>query len=45
LRGGYLLIPQIEAGAEVIVTQPPLAWGRFEEWYEEVDRQAAAGVG
>jgi hypothetical protein len=38
LGGEGALLLQIEAGAEAIVTQPPLAWGRFEEWYEEVDR-------
>lgn len=30
---------KVEAGAETIVTQPPLVWGRVEKWYEDLDRR------
>ena len=28
-----------DAGAEVVVTQPPLLWDRVQRWAEEADRQ------
>lgn len=28
---------KVEAGAEVILTQPPLVWGRAERWVQEAD--------
>ena len=31
---------QVDAGAEAILTQPPLLRGQFEAWYEGVTRQA-----
>ena len=33
------LAQKIEAGAEAIITQPPLAWNRFGTWWEEADRR------
>lgn len=33
-----LLGVQIDAGAEVIVTQPPLLWNRFETWMNTVQQ-------
>lgn len=29
---------QVDAGAEVIVTQPPLVWGKFESWFDQLHR-------
>lgn len=31
---------QVDAGAEVIVTQPPLFWDKFEAWINEIQRYA-----
>lgn len=31
-----MLVPKIEAGAEVILTQPPLNWTKFDEWIRGV---------
>ena len=33
-----LLGVQIDAGAEVIITQPPLLWDRFEAWINTVQQ-------
>ena len=33
-----MLVGQVAAGAEAILTQPPLLWHRFESWYEGVER-------
>lgn len=33
---------QVDAGAEVIVTQPPLLWNKFDAWMNEIQRQAAS---
>ena len=33
-----LLTLQVDAGAQVIVTQPPLLWDRFAAWHEAVSR-------
>ncbi|KAK9824200.1 hypothetical protein WJX72_008491 [[Myrmecia] bisecta] len=33
------LVHKIEAGAQVVITQPPLLWGRFDQWIQEVHRQ------
>ena len=33
-----LLGVQIDAGAEVIITQPPLLWDRFETWINTVQQ-------
>lgn len=33
-----VLCGQIDAGAEVILTQPPLLWPVFEQWMEGVAR-------
>ena len=30
---------KVDAGAEVVVTQPPLLWDRVQRWAEEADRQ------
>lgn len=37
-RGGT---PQVDAGAEVIITQPPLLWDSFEKWFAAVTRCAS----
>lgn len=29
---------QIDAGAEVIITQPPLLWDQFEAWMNRVQQ-------
>ena len=29
---------QIDAGAEVIITQPPLLWDKFESWMNRVQQ-------
>ena len=29
---------QVDAGAEVVVTQPPLLWTRFLPWFDAVHR-------
>lgn len=34
-----LFVRKVEAGATVVVTQPPLIWERFEDWMVEVRRQ------
>lgn len=34
-----LLLPQVAAGAQVILTQPPLDWARFEAWMEDARRR------
>lgn len=31
------LAQKIDAGAEVVLTQPPLAWERAERWVQEAD--------
>lgn len=28
---------KLDAGAEVVLTQPPLIWGRAEQWMQEAD--------
>jgi 5,10-methylenetetrahydrofolate reductase len=40
---------KVDAGAEVVLTQPPLAWARAERWMQEADAlrltdQARVGV-
>lgn len=32
------MLMQIDAGAEVIITQPPLLWDRFEAWMNRVQQ-------
>lgn len=34
--GPFLL--QLDAGAEVVLTQPPLAWEAFRSWWEAIER-------
>jgi len=36
---GFFLREQVDAGAEVILTQPPLLRRQFEAWYEGLSRQ------
>ena len=31
---------QIEAGAQVVLTQPPLIWHTFSDWWSDVHRSA-----
>lgn len=33
------LAQKMDAGAEVVLTQPPLLWDRAQRWAEEADRQ------
>ena len=33
-----ITVVQIDAGAEVIVTQPPLLWDKFEAWINSVQQ-------
>ncbi len=33
-----ITVVQIDAGAEVIVTQPPLLWNKFEAWINSVQQ-------
>lgn len=33
------VVMQLAAGAEVIVTQPPLVWSVFESWYNDIHRR------
>ena len=35
---GCMLLVQIDAGAEVVITQPPLLWNRFEAWMDKVQQ-------
>lgn len=35
---------QIAAGAEVIVTQPPLLWDRFEAWMNKVQQYVSSSA-
>ncbi len=35
---------KIDAGAEAIITQPPLLWHRFESWWNEVIRRDLIGT-
>ena len=32
------MLVQIDAGAEVVITQPPLLWNRFEAWMDKVQQ-------
>ena len=32
---------QMEAGADVVLTQPPLAWPKFEAWLTDIDKWVA----
>ena len=38
------VITQVDAGAEVILTQPPLLKGQFEAWYEGLSRQECSNL-
>ena len=33
-----ITVVQIDAGAEVIVTQPPLLWDKFEAWINSIQQ-------
>ena len=35
---GSVMLMQIDAGAEVIITQPPLLWDKFEAWMNRVQQ-------
>jgi len=35
---------KVEAGAEVVLTQPPLDWPSFERWLEDADRRGLLGA-
>jgi len=42
-RDASRLLRKIDAGAEVVVTQPPLNWEAFDRWAEDADRIGALG--
>jgi 5,10-methylenetetrahydrofolate reductase len=35
---------KVEAGAEVVLTQPPLDWGAFERWWADAERRGLPGA-
>lgn len=35
---------QVSAGADVLLTQPPLDWGAFELWMTELDKRGVIGA-
>lgn len=42
LQNGARLEAKAEAGAQVVLTQPPLLWAAFERWAADVQRYADA---
>lgn len=42
LQDGARLEAKVEAGAQVVLTQPPLLWGAFERWIADIQRYALA---
>jgi hypothetical protein len=43
-RDASRLAEKIDAGAEAVLTQPPLDWPAFERWWADAERRGAPGA-